>query len=41
MIELLGLLPSKTLLFTKGSEALEPSSLRTSSSVLPNASASG
>ena len=38
---LLGRLPSKILDLTSGSDAVGPSSLRTSSSVLPNASASG
>ena len=38
---LLGRFPSNTLLFTSASLALLPSSLRTCSSVLPNANASG
>lgn len=41
MILLLGLLPSNTLLLINASVALAPTSLRTSSSVFPNASASG
>jgi len=41
MILLLGLFPSKTLLLIKASEAFFPSSSLTSSSVLPNARASG
>ena len=40
-ILLLGRFPSNTLLFTSASLALLPSSLRTCSSVLPNANASG
>jgi hypothetical protein len=38
---LLGRLPSKTLLLISASVALGPTSLRTCSSVLPKASASG
>ena len=41
MMLLLGRFPSKILLFTSASEAPLPSSLRTSASVFPNASASG
>lgn len=41
MMLLLGRLPSKTLLLISASLALGPTSLRTCSSVLPKASASG